>query len=75
MATGEEVEGAPLFRNRTNAALYKHGDGTWGVGPSPTIKSVGTAPCPARVSQWLYWDRKYGGGGGYKSGDIRVQCS
>ena len=60
-ATEEEHEGAPLYRQRNSRGeyLYRYSDGTWRVGlkigDSGLVKSVGTAQCPANISQWEFW--------------------
>ena len=74
-ATGEEHEGAPVYRNSNGDHLYKYSDGTWRADyykiGSEGVKSVDTtADCPDRVSQWQYM-----GYGGYGDGDITVECN
>ena len=80
-ATEEEHEGAPVYRKSGKSDdyyLYRRSDGTWRadwkIGGRGGIKSVDTtADCPARVSQWQYYDHPYDGV--WRSGDITVQCS
>ena len=76
--TGEQHEGAAVYRKSGGDYLYRHSDGTWRVSPwigsSPSIKSVGTAECPTRVSQWQYSDFTLSGSVWY-SGAITAQCS
>ena len=73
-ATGEENDGAAVYRKSEGRYLYRWSDGTWragvGIGWSGYIKSVGTAPCPASIRQWEYHDGEY-----WQSGDITAQCS
>ena len=73
VATGEEQEGAPVYRNSHDRYLYRHSDGTWRadyrIGDYGVYKSVDNAECPASISQWQYW------GDGWHSGDITAQCN
>ena len=76
VATGEVYQEAAVFRNSEGVYLYRYSDGAWRadvkIGSYGVYKSVGTgtAGCPARVSQWQYWD-----GISWHSGDISAQCS
>ena len=82
-ATGEEHEGAPVYRNSNGDHLYKYSDGTWRadyykIGGDGVYKSVDTdAECPASISQWQYWDYDYHSGAptDWRSGDITVECN
>ena len=74
-ATGEEEDGAPVFRKSDGYYLYRRKDGTWRagyeIGYSGAYRSVDTAAeCPASISQWQYRDH-----GVWRSGDITAQCS
>ena len=79
--------GAPVYRkNYGGTVLSRYRDGTWRLGyvvgsvvhgpVAGVIKSVGTAACPADISQWQYRqystvsDWKYG-----QYGDIMVRCT
>ena len=73
VATGEEYEGKPVYKNNDGRYLYRHSDGTWrtgyGIGASGIIKSaVDTAECPESINQWQYADV------GWHSADITVEC-
>ena len=73
-ATGEEHEGAPVFSDGDGRYLYRYSDGTWradsAIGGRGVYRSVGTADCPARNSQWLFSDYP-----DWHSGDITAKCS
>ena len=73
-ATGEEEEGAPVYRDSDGRYLYRHSDGTWRaddvIGGPGVIRSVDTAPCPASIRRWQYRDYP-----DWRSGDITAQCS
>ena len=75
VATGEEHEGAAVYRNSGDYILYRHSDGTWrasqhGIGWFSVLSSVDRAQCPASISQWQYCDYP-----DWQSGDITAKCS
>ena len=74
--TGEEHEGAAVYKNGHGTYLYKLSNGTWRasyeIGDSGWFKSVDTALCPDSTSQWRYDATSDNGN---HSGDITVQCS
>ena len=76
-ALGEEHQGAPVYRNSNERLLYRYSDGSWLAGIPDgrggwcnIIKSVDTAACPDRVSQWQYYHDV-----ALVPGDITVNCS
>ena len=87
-ATGEEKEGAPVFKNSVGRYLYRWSDGTWranvrmGDFDKQTIKSVDTtAECPesntcnsGSGNQWQYRGNTYSDNN-WHSADIVVKCS
>ena len=77
LADMRSLESSTRGRQSTGK-VYRYSDGTWRVSPwigsSPSIKSVGTAECPTRVSQWQYSDFTLSGSVWY-SGAITAQCS
>ena len=61
--TGEEHEGAAVYKNGHGTYLYKLSNGTWRAGfkigwagTTGYIRSVETADCPTIIGQWVYWD-------------------
>ena len=74
---GEEHEGE-VYSNSDGIYLYRHSDGRWRVGGmvdgrigfSGNIWSVGTAECPASISQWQYLADF-----NWHSGDITIDCN
>ena len=79
LATGEEHQGAPVYRKSDGGYLSRYRNGTWhagwGIGGhGGGYKGVDTtADCPARVRQWQYY-HSYDGGSS-QSGDITAKCS
>ena len=74
-ATGELHEGAPVFKKKYDTIYLFRRDGIWCVGEYKVgtvfIRSVGTAQCPASVSQWQFWND----GDIWRSGHITAQCN
>ena len=81
VATEEVYQGASVYHNvpQRGRLLSRYSDGTWRagnmVGSAGTIKSVGTAECPASSSQWEYREVHGSTVGPWVPGDITVQCS
>ena len=73
---GEEEEGAHVYKNSYGYVLYRRADGTWRagseIGTNGTIRSVGTAECPAHIRRWQY--KKSSSWIMAGIGDINVQC-
>ena len=70
--------GAPVYSKYYGGTeLSRYRDGTWRlgyvVGSYGVIKSVGTAACPADISQWQY--RVHHTDTNWKYGDITVRCT
>ena len=72
--TGEEQEGAPVYRRWPDAYLARHSDGIWRasryIDGSSYYRSVGAAECPASINQWQYRDDLLI----WRSGDVSVEC-
>ena len=73
-ATAKKQEGAPVFKKKYDTIYLFRRDGIWCVGEyrvgTVFIRSVGTAQCPASISQWQYWND-----GPWHSGHITAVCS
>jgi len=83
-ATGEEKEGAPVFKNSVGRYLYRWSDGTWranvrmGDFDKQTIKSVDTAAeCPESntCNSGNQWQYRGNTDSNWHSADIVVKCS
>ena len=80
VATGEEHEGAVVYRNSDGYILYRYSYGTWrasqhGIGWFSVLSSVDRAQCPASIRQWQYRPSYTVTAPAWQSGDITVRCS
>ena len=72
--TGEQHEGAEVFRNKNGNYLYHHKRGQWRtnnvINDRGVLKGVnrGKGECVSPDSKWYYWDKKW------RRGKIEVSC-
>ena len=72
--TGEQHEGAEVFRNKDGNYLYHHKRGQWRtnnvINDRGVLKGVnrGKGECVSPDSKWFYWDKKW------RRGKIEVSC-
>ena len=72
--TGEQHEGAEVFRNKDGNYLYHHKQGQWRtnnvINDRGVLKGVnrGKGECVSPDSKWYYWDKKW------RRGKIEVSC-
>ena len=72
--TGEQHEGAEVFRNKDGNYLYHHKRGQWRtnnvINDRGVLKGVnrGKGECVSPDSTWFYWDKKW------RRGKIEVSC-